>query len=380
MVVTVMVRGIWRDARLGRRGGALGVAALCLMACRAPAVVEAPAPAPVVVEPAPAATEAAPLAGPARTAELVPLSFKTFVIAVDDEALYAVRGPEIVRMPLSGGELAIVARTKDPQGARQVELHGGHLYFVDLAEVWRVPKAGGSQQQVVPRQPYFVGYAVAGDTVYWLNGREPIQDTPPFRRVEGARPGVFVMSPSGDKRRVARLPELRAGSEAFAPLGPIVCREDGSLCAFVAREGVYTVDTRGTSKLLAKVLPYVLAVDGADFVAAEQGGDALWLLSTSGAPQRKLATVPGIWGVVVGPADFYVIDRVGSVLRVPRSGGAPETLVTGQNSSIVRNSTHIYALNPANERLVRIELNAGSSEALSAASAGHRDDAGASSR
>jgi hypothetical protein len=106
-------------------------------------------------------------------------------LAVDAEAIYTVRGSgEVWRAPLDGSPPAMLAASGQLQ-SKDVAVDGTHAYWLtlNLQEIHRVPKLGGTPERIV------MGVALRG----WLG----VHGQTLFYTVEGTAPGITAATVAG---------------------------------------------------------------------------------------------------------------------------------------------------------------------------------------
>jgi hypothetical protein len=112
-------------------------------------------------------------------------SLEGAALAVDAEAIYLLRGSgEVWRAPLDGGEPVMLGASGQLQ-SKDVAVDATHAYWLtlNLQEIHRVPKLGGSPERIV------TGAALRG----WLGVRGPTL----YFTVEGQTPGINAMPATG---------------------------------------------------------------------------------------------------------------------------------------------------------------------------------------
>jgi sugar lactone lactonase YvrE len=220
-----------------------------------------------------------------------------------------------------------------------------------------VPKAGGAATAIATDQAYAEGIAVDEIHVYWTTGSSG-SDGSVWR---GGKDGSALvtlasgqLAPSGiavDEDAVYWANYLAPGYvEAIAKGGggsPKVLTSGGMGLTRVAVDdvNVYFLDFYGSTLLR---VPKTGGAPGPDLLATEAGLvsglaiDATSLYLTAGADVVKvdkatststiLATTGGPSDVAVDDDSVYFTDaKLGQVLRVAKSGGAPIVLASGQN-------------------------------------------------
>ena len=237
---------------------------------------------------------------------------------LDATAVYFTRflpAGAVMVVPKAGGTATSIATGQ--KYAEGMAVDDGHVYWITEASgadgsVWRASKDGTALVSLASGQLAPSGIAIDDGHVYWANYLAP-GDVNALAKGGGGAPTVLTSGGMG----LTRVAVDEANVYFLNFYGGTLNRvaKTGGAPTLLATEpglvGGLAID--GTSL-------YVTA--GADVVKIEKATSTATILATTGGPSD----------VAVDADSVYFTDaKLGQVLRVAKSGGAPAVLASGQN-------------------------------------------------
>jgi sugar lactone lactonase YvrE len=222
--------------------------------------------------------------------------------------------------PTSMGKLTTLAEQaqSDPEN---LATDGTNVYFTEtsLGRVMQISVNGGALVTLASGQKQPSGIAVAGSSVFWTN------------QASGTKSGSVVKAPVGGGALVT----LASGQGA--PDAIAVGETDVYWTDIGGNNAVMKVPIAGGKpSVLAKATnPWVIAVYGSEVYWTD--GDDILSAASSGGTATTLATGQAFpFDLAVDATDLYWTNAsgAGAVLKMPKAGGTPTTLVA--NSGMAR--------------------------------------------
>ena len=273
-------------------------------------------------------------------------------LAVDADAIYAIRGDEVVRIGHDGSGLEVVASAQKSPCC--LAASGGDVYWVEAGRhaadfldgsVMRLP-AGADTAVVAVANVYFPADVVADpDAIHWVE-----IDGGGLGRAarDGSNPAELYWSETS-KTSLA-ITDQHVAWTAGGPSEDVVARDRGS--------GVLTIISG------EEYSPTDLLATGDDLYWVEQGmlGSGLDRIRRSiglGAPEDVAIDELGAADLVAGGDHVYWIAAgAGTVRRVAIAGGVAETFAAGQGElgGLAVHDGHLYWTDPARGAIVRAAM------------------------
>jgi hypothetical protein len=266
---------------------------------------------------------------PAPAGPLVTGLPNPWYLALDATYVYVSAGDspngEIVRVPIAGGPLSVVAPSQEePQG---LVVTGGTLYWVtrygDMLS--QMPVGGGSATTIAATGTWPQFLAIQGNTAIWASDFQvnavALGGGTPDMLVSGTVLGVFANDATyvywSDGSTIQKVP-IAGGSST-----PVVTGQTNIVSLGVDASSVYFA-TRGGALMKADLTT----------------GTPTQLAPYGGPPPNSFTAASDL---VVDGANLYWSDGY-SVRRVPTAGGASTLLASGQHyvSSLVVDGTYVY--------------------------------------
>ncbi len=253
---------------------------------------------------------------------LVSRDTDVYGLAVDAEFVYWAQGDSIWRVPLGGGEPAMIASDVGAAFHGGLDVHGNSVYFANVFDsggyIGRAPKAGGSVEVLVDEGGGTVPWGIAllpsrvlwtrlsggGGLWSWQQEQEPtkLADTFSFD-IATSGDFAFVGSTLGEIRRVA----LSSGQVTdLTPLG------DFSVQGLAVGDGsVYYLACKG-----------VQCAEGSLQNVATNGGSPEVLRSEASRP-NSIATSDGVYWTESGRREGGMpVPNTGALWFLPYGGEA----------------------------------------------------------
>jgi hypothetical protein len=243
-------------------------------------------------------------------------AFGGLTLAMDESRLYWLTAAGEVHAAFRVGSAPVTLATGQT-GANALALDDTHVYWTVSGSgamsgaVRRVSKQGGAVSEVASSQPEPLGVAVDGQAVYWVNS--------------GAPGGVMKVAVGGGAP--ASLTTGAAHRLALDATQVWFLTSPGRLSAVSKSGGAPTIVSPGPA---TGTLPVGLLADalGQAWVVAGSANDQQLKARSEAAPERLVLT-GSITGVAANTRHLFV-TMGDKVLAVPRAGGAPIEVATGQ--------------------------------------------------
>jgi hypothetical protein len=256
-------------------------------------------------------------------------------VAVDGASVYWVEGlpgPDfqgaVMKAPIDGGSVTTLASGNGFPWPCHIALDQTNVYWggADAVGVRKVPLGGGAMTTIAATGSAAGGLAVDATSAYFSSDFD----------------GVFKVPLAGGALEPVGVP------------GGVDLAIDSGHVYWAVRTGAQTTDLLfatlegGANQPLASSLPQVqaLAVDSTDVYVVEYGAGQVQAIPITGGPTRTVTSDLFIPSVIALDDQNVYVSTVGSVARVPKTGGTSTVLAVDTNIfSLAVDASSVYWTN-----------------------------------